>query len=202
MPEELRVRPARDEDADVAAALLFLTSPGGFTLFGGGERNGVRLIAAAFRTPGTDSSRDVVTIADLDGRVVGAMAAFPALEGAARRRRFLRVVLGRRPPWRWPRIVRVALRGAAMAPKPPPESLYIDALAIAEDWRRRGAATTLLREAERVARELGLSALALDTSAGNAEARALYERFGFEVRVELPASPPMPALVGYVKTLG
>jgi GNAT superfamily N-acetyltransferase len=201
LSDGLRIRPARDDDLKEAAPLLYLTSPGGFILFGGGEKGGRRLIEASFRTPGTDNSRDVVTLAELDGRVVGAMAAFPAREGNERRRRFLRVALKRRPPWRWPRIVRVAREGSRRAPKPPPDSLYIDALATAEDARRRGVAVALLGNAERRARERGLRALALDTTASNMGARALYERVGFEIGDEVPAAPPIPAMVGYVKKL-
>ena len=201
MSDRVRIRPARDDDVKEAAPLLYLTSPGGFMLFGGGEKGGVRLIEASFRTPGTDNSRDVVTLAELDERVVGAMAAFPAREGDERRRRFLRVALRRRPPWRWPQIVHVAREGSRRAPKPPPDSLYIDALATAEDARRRGVAAALLEDAERRARESGLGALALDTTAANAGARALYESAGFEIGDEVPAAPPIPAMVGYVKRL-
>ena len=202
MSEGLRIRPAGLEDAAVAAPLLYLTSPGGFMLFGGGERGGRRLIERSFATPGTDNSCDVVTVAEIGGRVVGAMAAFPAPEGDVRRKRFLRVALRRRAPWFWPRIVRVAREGASRAPEPPEDALYIDALATAEDARRRGVAQALLAEAERIARERGFGALALDTTASNSGARALYERFGFEMSEEVPAAPPIPAMVGYVKRLG
>lgn len=201
MSDRLRIRPARDDEAELAAPLLYLTSPGGFMLFGGGERGGIGLIEAAFRTPGTDNSCEVVTVAELDGRVVGAMAAFPAAEGDERRRRFLRLALRRRPPWRWPRIMRVAREGSTRAPKPPVDSLYIDALATAEDARRRGVAMKLLEEAESLGRSGGFGHLALDTTAANSGARALYERFGFAVGKEVPASPPIPAMVGYVKRL-
>jgi ribosomal protein S18 acetylase RimI-like enzyme len=196
------IRPARDEDAAAAAPLIYLTSPGGFILFGGSERRGLKLIEAAFSTTGTDCARDVVTLAELDGRVVGAMAAFPATEGDERRRQFTRLAMRRRPPWRWPRIARVARNGARRSPTPPANALYIDALATAEGYRRRGVAEALLGEAERRAREGGFGSLALDTTVANSPARALYERFGFEVSQEVPASPPIPALVGYVKKLG
>lgn len=202
MPERPLIRAARDEDAEAAAELIYLTSPGGFDLFGGGQGRGVRLIEAAFATPGTDCARDVITLAELDGQVAGAMASFPTTEGDDRRRRFVRVALRRRPPWRWLRIVRVARHGARHDPAPPAQSLYVDSLATAEGFRRRGVAAALLEAAERDARERGLPALALDTRATNDGARALYERLGFEVSTEVPASPPIPALVGYVKTLG
>ena len=185
----------------MAATLIYLTSPEGFKLFGGSERRGLLLIEAAFARPGTDCSRDVVTLAELDGEIAGAMAAFPSAEGDERRREFVRVAIGRRPPWRWPRIRRVARHGASHSPTPPADSFYIDSLATAERFRRRGVAAALLEEAERLARECGLSAVALDTRSSNTGARALYDRHGYEVHAEVPASPPIPALVGYVKRL-
>jgi ribosomal protein S18 acetylase RimI-like enzyme len=196
------VRPAREEDARAVAEAIYLTSPEGFDLFGGRGERALRLIEAAFDKPGSDCSREVVTVAELDGEVAGAMSAFPAEEGDARRRTFLRLALRRRPPWRWWRVVRVARHGASHSPTPPAGSLYIDSLATAERFRRRGVAAALLDEAERVARERGLTAVSLDTRSSNSAARALYEGRGYDVHVQVAASRPIPALVGYVKRLG
>jgi ribosomal protein S18 acetylase RimI-like enzyme len=202
LPDGPVIRPALDDDGSAVARLIYLTSPDGFKLFGGNEQRGLLLIEAAFRRPGTDCSRDVVTVAELDGEIAGAMAAFPSTEGDERRRQFVRVAMRRRPPWRWPRIRRVARHGASHAPTPPRGSFYIDSLATAERFRRRGVAAALLEEAERVALGQGLSSVALDTRSSNMGARALYERLGYDVHVEVPASRPIPALVGYVKRLG
>jgi ribosomal protein S18 acetylase RimI-like enzyme len=202
LPEGPQTRAAREEDASAVAQLIYLTSPDGFKLFGGSEQRGLLLIEAAFTRPGTDCSRDVVTVAELDGEVAGAMAAFPSAEGDQRRRQFVRVAMSRRPPWRWPRIRGVARHGASHAPTPPRDSFYIDSLATAERFRRRGVAAALLEEAERAAVAQGLSSVALDTRSSNIAARALYERHGYDVHVEVPASRPIPALVGYVKRLG
>jgi ribosomal protein S18 acetylase RimI-like enzyme len=202
LPERPLIRPAREDDARAVAKLLYLTSPGGFSLFGGGEEGGLRLIEAAFALPGNDCSREVITVAELGGEIAGAVSAFSSGEAAERRRQFVRLAMRRRPPWRWLRIARVARRGARHAPPPPPDSLYIDSLATAERFRRRGVAGALVEETERRARERALPAVALDTRLSNDAARALYERLGFEVSVEVPPSPPIPALVGYVKMLG
>jgi ribosomal protein S18 acetylase RimI-like enzyme len=183
------------------AALLYLSSPGGFDFFGGGKRGGLALIASAFARPGTDSSLEVVTVAELDGRLAGAMAAFPVSEAEERRAQLIRQAMRRRAPWHWPAIRRMARQGATAAPKPPDDAFYVDALATGPDFRRRGVARTLLTDAERQARERGLPWLALDTVALNEGARKLYEQFGFEIGEEKPPSPPIPALVGYVKRL-
>jgi ribosomal protein S18 acetylase RimI-like enzyme len=202
LPDPPLTRSARAEDAEAVAAALYLSSPEGFRLFGGGERGGLRLIAKAFATAGNDCSCDVVTVAELEGEVAGAMASFPAREGAERRRRFVRVALRQRPPWQWARLLLMSRAGASHAPTPPADAFYVDSLGTGARFRRRGVARTLLEAAERSARERGLSSLALDTRATNTAARALYEGFGFELTEEVPAARSIPALVGYVKKLG
>jgi ribosomal protein S18 acetylase RimI-like enzyme len=201
LPDDPRVRSPEPEEAQEVAALLYLSSPGGFDFFGGSQRGGLRLIASAFRREGTDNSREVVTVVELGGRLAGAMAAFPVSEAEQRRDLLIRHALRRRAPWHWPGIWRLARQGSKAAPKPPDDAFYVDALATSPDFRRRGVALALLRDAERQARERRLPTLALDTRAENDGARKLYERFGFEIGEERPASPPIPALVGYVKRL-
>jgi ribosomal protein S18 acetylase RimI-like enzyme len=199
LPDAPLIRQARDEDAPAVARLIYLTSQPGYRLFAGDERRALRMIERAFADPCSDCARDVVTVAELDGGVAGAMAAFPASEGDERRRRFVRIAMRHRPPWRWPRIALLGWQGARHSPPAPPDSFYVDALSTAERFRRRGVAAALLGAAERSARELGLGAVALDTVATNTGARALYEGFGFTVDAEVAAAPPIPALVGYVK---
>jgi GNAT superfamily N-acetyltransferase len=201
LPDDPLVRPAEPDEGRAVAELLYLSSPDGFAFFGGGREGGLRLIESAFARPGSDSSREVVTVAVLEGRLAGAMAAFPVREADARRDRLVRHAMLRRAPWYWLSIRRLARHGASAAPKPPDDAFYVDALATAAGFRRRGVALALLRDAERQARARGFPSLALDTRAENQGARALYERFGFELGEQRPAAPPVPALVGYVKRL-
>ena len=84
--------------------------------------------------------------------------------------------------------------------------LYVDALATAPEHRRRGVATALLEDAERLARGDGLKGVALDTGIENRAARALYERYGFTQRGLRPAPDERTAravggsgFVGYLK---
>jgi ribosomal-protein-alanine acetyltransferase len=53
-------------------------------------------------------------------------------------------------------------------------------IATAPSWRGRGVAHRLLAEACRTARRRGLEALFLEVREGNAPARALYARHGFQ----------------------
>ena len=109
------------------------------------------------------------------------------------------MTLARTPPWKWPATLRIFHTGADLTPVPPPESLYVDALATDSRFRRRGVATALLDEASRLAAEAGLGAVALDTAATNAAAQALYERAGFEVTERRPPKGRIPGIVGYVR---
>lgn len=193
------IRGARPEDRDAVADLIYLTSGDAYDLFAGDRTSALQIIRAAFEQDGTDASREVVTVAELDGHVAGAMAAFPVAEGRDRSGRFLRMVLRMRPPWRWSGVLRLWWAGARGGPRPPMDSLYVDALATDPQFRRRGVALALLGEAERAARERGLGQVALDTAAKNSAARALYKRAGFAITEERAATGPIPALVGFSK---
>jgi ribosomal protein S18 acetylase RimI-like enzyme len=129
------------------------------------------------------------------------MAAFPVDEAPARSRAFLRLTLRGAPPWRWPGALRLYWLGGRVSPSPPTSAFYIDALATGEPFRRRGAARTLLAEAERQARKRGLQSVALDTTITNEAARALYASEGFEEVAYRPASRRLPGFVALVKPL-
>ena len=196
---DVAIRPARAEDAAAVAELLHSTSEDMYQRFAGDRDSSIRLLRAAFGRRGNGASREVVAVAELDGAVAGAMAAFPAAEVEPRGRRFLRLLLWRTPPWTWRRSLELYRLGARVAPPPPEGSYYVDALATAAGQRRRGVASALLAEAERAARERGLPSVALETGAGNTAARALYEARGFEVVARTAPRAGLPGFVAYAK---
>jgi GNAT superfamily N-acetyltransferase len=177
---EPRVRPAQTGDADAVVDLLYASALGMYDRFAGSRERAYDLLHRAFESEGTNASADVVTVAELDGGVGAAIAAFPVEESAERASAFLRLSLRTIPPWRWPGAIRVYSAGARAAPSPPRTALYVDALATAPSLRRQGMARALLAHAESEARRLGLPTLALDTSLDNHDARALYVGAGFE----------------------
>ena len=198
----IEVRPPSDDEAEVVADLLYETAGGMYDLFAGGRDRAARILRAAYERDGNSASREVVTVAALDGRVAGAMAAFPVAEGDARARAFLRLALARTPPWRWARTLRVFRIGGRLTPPAPGDAIYVDALATAADFRRRGVATALLEAAERRARAAGLCAVALDTAERNLSAQALYEGFGMERSGRSQAVGDIPGAIAYVKRFG
>jgi ribosomal protein S18 acetylase RimI-like enzyme len=199
LPEPLRIRPAAAEDADVVARLLYETATGMYDVYAGGARRALRILRAAYARPGNSASQEIVWVAELDGFVAGVVAAFPVGEGDRRAGRFLRVTLARTPPWKWGATLRIFRTGADLTPMPPPDSLYVDALATDARFRRRGVARALLGEACRLARQAGLQVVALDTAATNSAAQALYEDCGFAVTERRPPKGPVPEIVGYVR---
>ena len=169
--------------------------------FAGGRERAETVILRAFDHTGNSASAEVVRVAELEGRVAGAMAAYPVAESTARARAFLRVGLRRIRPWRWPGALRLYLQGGRAAPAPPDATLYIDALAVDDGSRRRGTARALLAQAEREAHEQGLRAVSLDTALHNKPARALYLGAGYEEVAYRPPSRGLPGFVALVKPL-
>jgi len=195
------VRAARRDDAERVAELLYESAAAKYDQFLGGRRPALALLERAFRRNGNTASCETVSIAEVEGRVAGVLAAFPSAEGDRRARRLLRIALRGMAPWRWAEALRVFRLGSEAVPPPPPDALYVDALATSAALRRRGAARALLADAERRAWTAGLGAVALDTGGGNASARALYEAAGFAVAAAREPYGAVPGVVAYVKRL-
>jgi ribosomal protein S18 acetylase RimI-like enzyme len=174
---ELVVRPATA--GDDAGGLLYESARPYYDAFAGGERHARALLTDLWDQPAHAGSFEVCAVAEAGGDVVGVMAGFPAAEADELSRRFLGLAARRIPPWRWPVAARHLHAGARMSPRPPDGAFYVDALAVAAPWRRRGVGHALLQEAADRAEAARLDGLALDTGLENTPARALYERAGF-----------------------
>jgi ribosomal protein S18 acetylase RimI-like enzyme len=196
---EPAVRPARESDADPVGVLLYESAAPMYDRFAGTRTRAIRMLERAFETAGNNASREVVTVAELDGSVAGALAGFPVDETVDRAGAFLRLALRSIPPWRWPGAMWLYWSGARAVPSPPNSAYYVDALAVDESLRRRGAARALLAAAELRARELALPAVALDTSLDNKPARALYLSSGYDEVAYRPAGRGLPGFVALVK---
>jgi ribosomal protein S18 acetylase RimI-like enzyme len=196
------VREARAEDGEAVARVFYESASDWWDRYTGGRGAAVRVLRAQFGRRFTGVSTEVCTVAELDGRVAAAVAAYPAREGARRAGRSLRVALRRLSPLRWPRTVRIYDTSARRTASPPADAMYVDVLATEAGMRRRGAARALMEDVERRARARGLSSIALETDTGNEAALALYGSLGFEVVGSHPASPPRPELVSLLKRLG
>ena len=203
---DLLVRPATP--GDLAVPLLFESAKPYYTAYAGSEKRALALLEAVFKEPTHAASYDCCTVAYVDTELVGVVAGFPVTSGDRLSRRFIQLTLPKLPPWRWWGTFRHLRAAGNVAPAPPPEAYYVDALAVAPGWRRRGIAHQLLDVAHEQARRAGLPCLALDTGLQNMGARRLYEAYGFGER-EIRRAPNDrtaralggPGFVGYLKAV-
>jgi ribosomal protein S18 acetylase RimI-like enzyme len=200
---DLLVRPAGP--ADPCVPLLFESARPYYTAYAGSERRALALLEAVYAQPGHAASYDCCTVALAGGELVGLVAGFPVADGDRRSRRFVRLTLPKLPFWRWPATFTHLRAAGRVAPSPPRDAYYVDALAVHAGWRRRGIARRLLDEAREEAGRSGLPRLALDTGLHNDSARRLYESYGFgqrEIRRATDARTERalggPGFVGYL----
>lgn len=172
------VRPARPDDRAVSG-LLYLSAAPYYDVFAGSELRARRLLRAVYPRRGHTASHQVCQVAEVDGDVVGVLAAFPASAADRLARRFLALAVPRTPAYRWPIVLRHLRASARMTPPPPRDALYVDALAVDAGARRRGVAQALLERADELALESGARVVALDTGIENSAAQAFYEASGF-----------------------
>ncbi|MBE2315077.1 GNAT family N-acetyltransferase [Solirubrobacter sp. CPCC 204708] len=201
---DLLVRPARPEDA--AAQLLFESAKPYYTAYAGSERGALRLLQRVWAHRGHAASYEYALLATHQEEIVGVMAGFPVRDGDRLSRRFIRLTLPRVAPWRLHRTFAHLYAAGGVAPHPPLDAYYVDALAVHAHHRRQGVAQRLLKAAEEQAARAGCMRIALDTGLQNRPARALYDAYGFRER-EIRRAPSDriakflggPGFVGYLK---
>lgn len=199
MGDKPLVRPYRASDLAAVSPILYESSGGLYDRYAGSRQLAERVIARALEHERTTASGDVVWVAELDGEAAGAMAAMPFAEWVPRAQAFLRVTLRAIPPWRWPGALRTYHAAGRAGVGPPESCFYVDSLATAEPFRRRGVAGALLAQADRRAGELGLASVALDTWVTNDAALALYLQAGFREVGRTPGRRGLPGGVLLLK---
>jgi ribosomal protein S18 acetylase RimI-like enzyme len=177
---ELTVRAARPQDE--AAGLLYESAQPYYDAYAGDGARARALLEAVYPRAGHAASFEVCLLAEADGAMAGVLAGYPVRDGDRLARRFVALTAPRLPPWQWPGLLRHLRAAERVSPRPPAGAFYVDALAVAPGWRRKGVARRLLEEAEAAAARAGLRGVAVDTGLANAPARALYAACGFQER--------------------
>lgn len=178
------VRPARPEDAQAAAYLMFLSGPQiAQAVFGPRKEQACAVLEALFRGERHQFSHEHACVADLDGQVVGLALGTPGHEwvaiGEATGRELGGTVRRSLGLVRFTRMVRSLLALSRSFPSPEPEDYFVQMLAVLPQARRRGIGKLLMASMEARAAEVGARRLALDVLIENEEARRFYLALGF-----------------------
>ena len=186
----VRIRPARPEDAAQAAPLIFSAGPNAFNfVFSHRTRLGAEgFIAHAFKSERGEFSWRYHRVAELDGEVVGTAVGYTG----AMAKDFL-----------WPALghifhcygligaVRVIRRGLQIekiiVPPSRQDMFYIGNVAVLPALRGRGIGRRIMAHMHAEGRDLGATLCALDVSAENPRAQALYTQLGYRVVKENPS---------------
>ncbi|MCP8464039.1 GNAT family N-acetyltransferase [Pseudomonas sp. ZM23] len=190
----LTFRPARPADVDAAVPLIYSSGPEAFDY--------------AFARPGRNNAQDFLRYAfaqgsgqfgwrqhwvgELDGRVVAAGTVFGGEQNLGYLLAASRQILGFFGAGSLP-VIRRGLQLERIICPPPRRTLYLAHLGVTPELRGEGLGSQLIDHLLQRGRRAGVSMAALDVSAANPKAQALYERLGFRVQIERPSHLPSVA---------
>lgn len=175
------LRPPVPGDARRLLAIRYL-EPQPEPLAIGGSLGMARRLGRLLEGTSLDLAPARTTVVEADGRVVALMELWRRGEGIELRPLPFARLLARGfalggPGLLWRVAKHQRLFARVDAPRPP-DALYISHLDTHPAHRRRGYASLLMDEAERVARTEGFASIALDVYLTN-PARRLYEQYGY-----------------------
>lgn len=181
MNDQIQIRPAKPDDADVASALLYSAYTHrqlNYPLSEEEEDRFGKRLQHFFRLEDNRFSYQYAQVAEYGSTVLGL-----ALSFAGRDEPRLNAAVG----WQLER-------------EAEDDEWYVDALAVFKPWGRRGIGTRLLQTAEQQAQEHHVVKVALNVALDNEAALALYRRLHYAVtqKTFLYQHP----YVRMVKTLG
>ncbi len=184
------IRPARPEDAEYLAPLVYSSGPAAFDYVfkHRTDVDAIEFLTRALRTPEGEFGYACHWAVELGGEVVGAGAGFTGEHPIGYMISALKRILGTYGIVSGAGVIVRGLRMENMV-KPPKGAQYCVAhLGIRPDLRGKGLGDRLIRhlidQAKRESRRLAV----LDVSVENPRAQTLYERLGFAVTAERPST--------------
>lgn len=165
MTDDFTLRPARPDDADRAAVLLYcayLHRQVNYPLHEEGENRSLERLQHFFRQEGNRFSYQFIQVAEHRSEVVGLVLSF-----GGREEERLNAAVG----WQLER-------------EAEQDEWYVDALAVFTTWGRQGIGTRLLQVAEQQARHHRYPKIALNVARENEQALSLYQRLQYVVTRE------------------
>jgi len=160
MPNAIQIRPAQQDDADVASALLYSAythTQVSYPLPEEHAQGWIQHLRRYFRQDGNRFSYQNANVAASGSQVVGLVLGFGGRDEAR-----LNAAVG---PW--------------LEREAQDDEWYVDALAVFANWGRKGIGTRLMRTAEAQARQRHYPKIALNVAQGNTPALDLYAHLGY-----------------------
>lgn len=180
---ELEFRPAKPSDARVAAGLLFDTFPKKATfLIGlGCEGRARKILADIFSMPGHRLSYEFTTIVKHDNQIIGAMVHFPGSDMRRLNRRLYLPILNK---YKLPDKLKLIIRAFPLIfiNETTRNEYFLSNLVVRRKFRSQGIGEKMLKHAEELAEEAGISKISLIVNLENQQARRFYDRHGYEVK--------------------
>ena len=191
MSPAVTIRPARPQDASLAARLIYLTMGVEADWLFGQEKglSTLEVLARLFARRDHRAAYDLTHLAERDGQAAGLLLAYPGRRLSG---------LNLRTGWQYLRLfgLRAALRLAKLQPayadlvESQDDEFYISNIAVLPEYQGQGIGSVLMAYAEELACKAGLRKCSLIVAFGHAPARRLYERLGYAVdRVFSSAHP-------------
>jgi ribosomal protein S18 acetylase RimI-like enzyme len=182
MTRDVWIRPARAQDAAEAAPLLHMSGPAAFDyVFARGRRRAEDFLRHAFRDGAGEFGWRTHAVAELDGAVVGVGAGYDGSTPLAFTLAAASQILGCYGPLGAVGPIRRGLAVERVIPPPSRDLYYLAHLGVMPDLRNRGVGRLLVEHLLELGAARGCRRAALDVSAENPRAQALYERLGFAV---------------------
>ena len=165
MQDSIQIRPAQPDDAEIAAALLYsayththVTYP----LPEEHESGFIQRLQHSFRQDGNRFSYQYIQVATQNSEVVGLVLSFGGRDEARLN----------------------AAVGSWLEREAQDDEWYVDALAVLENWGRKGIGTRLLQGAEQQAHQHHYRKIALHVAQGNTQALNLYTHLHYDVTLQ------------------
>jgi uncharacterized protein (DUF952 family)/ribosomal protein S18 acetylase RimI-like enzyme len=195
LPPLITIRPARPEDASLAAELIHLSMGSDADWFFGQERGHLtdEVISALYLRPGNRFGYNLVKIAEIDGQPAGLLLAYPASASFRLNLTTGWHLLGIFGLGGVVRMIRRISRYGLLTEARGGE-FYVSNIAVVPTFQGRGIGSRLLVHADEMARVAHLRKGSLVVAMENETARRLYERHGY--RIVASTHFRRPAVIG------